>query len=67
MPCPSLVVASDDGKILISISADDSCGVLDNYSRFNVWYFERDSTDECEDGFNLPKIIFWLAKILAKG
>ena len=63
-PNACLVIQTSNERIGISISADDSCGVLDNYRRFNIWYWDKDKgVDTCEDGFNLTKVIFWLMKI----
>lgn len=63
VPIPSLMISSSDETIKISIAADDSCGRLPQYSRFNVWFFDS-NTNECENGLNLPRVIYWLSRIL---
>ena len=64
---PNLQIKSDDQSISISIAADDSCGRLPQYSRFSVWYVDKNrNIDDLEDGFDLPKVIYWLTKISAK-
>lgn len=62
-PVPSLMIMSTDETIKLSISADDSGGRLTQFSRFNVWFFDS-NTDECEGGLNIPRIIYWLSRIL---
>jgi 5'(3')-deoxyribonucleotidase len=67
MPCPSLVISSEDEIIQVSIAADDSCGNLDSYRRFNIWFEDKNTgEDSFEDGFNLPKVILWLTSILVR-
>jgi hypothetical protein len=63
-PTPCLVIESTDKSVGVSIAADDSCGALDSYRRFYLWYWDKTKDiDEDENGLDFPKLIFWLIKI----
>jgi len=62
---PCLFISTDDESVSVSIAADDSCGLMKHYGRFNVWFVDKPSNiDEYEDGLDLLKLIIWFSKII---